>query len=241
MRRTPFESKRTRLSRPPHLLLVPQIAFARRKECVMRFSMGSAALLFAGFVLVAVVVGCGFHRKSGRQKASGAQAAGVNVVAANASHLLHGRRLAVSVGSRDSAGYDITDIWVLEHRRLVNMSNRVREDAGADRADPFSLSPNGKYIAFFLQTAIRGACGDCYPVLYIMRSDGCHKSAAWAPTLARRFGRRAGTPAANLLSLLHRRLESIPIRELSSMSPADTTTKTPASSGSRFPPAKKRS
>jgi hypothetical protein len=161
----------------------------------MRLGLGSVVcVLVVSLALVVLVAGCGSHRKSARRKASGAPAVGVDVFAAKAGQLLNGRRLAFSFGSADATGVDITDLLVLERGRVVNVTKRLREDSGADQAEPFSLSPNGEYIAFFLQTIVRGACGDCQPVLYVMRSDGSHAhelganlgfvgfSSTWAPS-----------------------------------------------------------
>jgi hypothetical protein len=147
----------------------------------MRLIVRSAALLSVGFVLVAVVLGC--------SSSSGRQVAGVDFIAKNAASVLHGRRLAFSFGTSD-----IRDIWVLAHGRVVQVSKKMRVATGGscyggpygsgsgpcyEIAEPFSLSPDGEQLAFFLQDTTVAA-DTTPPALIVSRSDGsqAHKVAA---------------------------------------------------------------
>lgn len=120
----------------------------------------AVALLFAVLAL-AGAAGCGSN--------------GIHV-AANASQLLHGRRLAIGLGSTG-------DIWVLDHGRLVPVSRKVREARGYQQVDTFSLSPDGEQIAYFLSPSPMMGFGQeagPSPALIVSRADGtqAHEVAA---------------------------------------------------------------
>jgi len=132
----------------------------------VRFVVRSVVLLFTASSLVAVVVGCSFHRHSTRQKSSETHAAGLDFIAANAAFVLQGRRVAFSFGPPD-----VQDIWVSAHGRVFRVSKRVREAVGDNVAELPSLSPDGRYIAFFTEDT--GSPGEAASV-FVMRSDGSH-------------------------------------------------------------------
>jgi len=107
----------------------------------------------------------------------------VDFIAPNAAHLLHGRAVAVSLREL----HNNEDIWLLTHGRLVNVSEKVRIATGGDTcygsdygggqgpcyevAAPFSLSPDGTHIAFFLFDT-SGAPDATPPALIVSRADG---------------------------------------------------------------------
>jgi hypothetical protein len=135
----------------------------------MRLIVRSGAFLSIGFVVVAVVVGCGSSTRS-----SAAPTASIDFIAPNASSLLRGRRLAIELGN---------DISVLYHGRVLQVSKGVRVAVGGtgcyfpngssgpcyDSTGPFSLSPDGKHLAFFLTDGYSMS-----PALIVSRFDGSH-------------------------------------------------------------------
>jgi WD40 repeat protein len=120
------------------------------------------ALLLILAAVVAVTVGCaGSH-----PHASGPQ--GIDVVAANARSVLKGRRLVFSLGRWDNNA----DIWEVSPGGLANLTRSIRKSSHPQPAYPLSLSPDGDYVAFFLQMPVVDACSTCYPLPYFIRSDG---------------------------------------------------------------------
>ncbi len=95
------------------------------------------------------------------------------MIAANAASVLRGRRFAFSLGSTSDPTTTIADIWVLAHGRVARVGSKVREAGRDNIAELPSLSPDGKYIAFFANEIAAGAYINP-PRLLVMRSDGSH-------------------------------------------------------------------
>jgi Tol biopolymer transport system component len=82
--------------------------------------------------------------------------------------VLKGRRLVFSLGRWD----DNADIWEVSRGRIANLTRSIRKGSHPQPAYPLSLSPDGNYVAFFLQMPVVDACSTCYPLPYFIRSDG---------------------------------------------------------------------
>jgi hypothetical protein len=132
-----------------------------------------------GLTLALLSVGCVSH------KASGGNPAGIEVTATNTARVLHGRRLAISLG----APHHNADVWLLTHGRLVDVSKKVRVATGWDTcygseygggpgpcyriANPFSLSRDGNHLALVLRDT-SGAPDATPAALIVSRADGMH-------------------------------------------------------------------
>jgi hypothetical protein len=122
--------------------------------------------------VVGAAAGCSHHGSATRQTG---RALSPELTPA-AAHVLRGRRLAVGLDR---------DVWVARAGRLTNASRHLRLSLGGTGcysdsgragpcytlADPFSVSPDGGHLAFFMQHPVVGESTD--PTLLVVSSfDG---------------------------------------------------------------------